>query len=274
LYDITINESRLITYYDGPTQIATLNAPFSGAWAIGDSYDIRYAPPTETAILAAVGSSTSITLAGTASIIDNYYVGNYVYMLNGTAIYDARMITAYNGTTKVATVLPFTVLPTPGDTYQILPFTRDNSHNLEYNGSTVSQNEVSCYEIRLLRLTLPNTNLYSGYGNRPPFYPYMFVELTTTSSPNSNIIYTNNPNACKALFTVTMTDDKEPTRTSFLHFESEKMIQTVKFKPNDNLSFSVYLPNKELFKTQADTISPLAPDPDIQISALFQIRKI
>ena len=52
------------------------------------------------------------------------------------------------------------------------------------------------------------------------------------------------------------------------------MIQTIKFKPNDNFYFSVFLPNKEIFKTQPDTTSPLAPNPFVQINALFEIRKI
>ena len=38
--------------------------------------------------------------------------------------------------------------------YQILPFIRDNEQPLEYSGSTVSQQEMSCYEISLLDLVV------------------------------------------------------------------------------------------------------------------------
>lgn len=274
LYDITLNESRLIIYYDGSTRTATLDVPFSGGWAAGDNYNIRLAPPMETSTIAAVTSSSSITLSPTSSSTNDFYKGFFLYILNGPAIYDVKMITSYNGLTKVATTIPFSISPVVGNAYQILPFTRDNYSNLNYSGSTVSQNELVCYEVRLLRLTLPNVNLWTGYGNRACFYPYFYVELSTTSSPPSNIIYSNNPNSQRALFTVSLTDDKTPDRTSFLHYEAEKMIQTVKFKPNDNFNFSVYLPNKQLFKTEPDNMSPLPPNPNLQINALFQITKI
>lgn len=274
LYDITINEYRQIVYYDGTTQVAYLDTPFSGAWAAADSYNIRQTPPMETALVSGVNSVTSIILAPTASSVTDYYKGFFLYMVTGAAIYEARIITAYDGATKTATVVAFSALPVIGDTYQILPFTRDNYSNLNYTGSVVSQNEVVCYEVRLLRLSIPNVDLWTGYGNRASFYPYLYVELATTSSPNTSIIYSNNPNSYKALFTVPMVDDKLPDRTAFLHNEAEKMIQTVKFKPNDNFQFSVYLPDRQLFRTQPDTMSPLPPNPLLQINALFQIRKI
>lgn len=273
LYDITLNQYRKIVFYNGATKTATLEFAFVG-WNIADFYDIRQAPPMETAALAAVNSSTSIVLAPTASATNDYYKGFFVYIITGPATFAVRMITAYNGTTKTATTLPFAVLPVAGNTYQILPFSRDNYSNLNYTGSVVSQNESVCYEVRLIRLTIPNLTLYTGYGNRPCFYPYMYVELASTSSPNSNIIYSNNPNSAKALFTVTMTDDKGVDRTGFLHYDAEKMTQTVKFKPNDNLQFSVFLPNKEPLEFQPDTLSPLPPNPMLQVNAIFQIKKL
>lgn len=274
IYDITLNESRKIVYYDGTTQTAILEFPFSGGWAAGDNYNLRLAPPMETALVTGVNSRSSIVLDPTSSAINDYYKGFFLYMLTGPAIYEVKMITAYDGTTKTATVLPFDVAPVVGDTYQILPFTRDNYSNLNYSGSTVSQNELVCYEVRLIKLSLPNVDLWTGYGNRPCFYPYFYVELSTTSSPPSNIIYSNNPNSQRALFTVAMTDDKTPDRTSFLHYDSEKMIQTIKFKPNDNFRFTVYLPNKQIFQTQPDNMSPLPPNPFLQINSMFQIKKI
>ena len=53
------------------------------------------------------------------------------------------------------------------------------------------------------------------------------------------------------------------------------MTQTLKFKPNDSIFFSVHLSNGELFKTlESETYSPLNPNPEIQISAAFSFKKV
>ena len=53
------------------------------------------------------------------------------------------------------------------------------------------------------------------------------------------------------------------------------MTQTLKFKPNDNLRFSVHLANGELYETVLkDNVGPLAPNPLVQISALFSITRL
>ena len=53
------------------------------------------------------------------------------------------------------------------------------------------------------------------------------------------------------------------------------MRQTIKFKPNDSLRFSVYLPDGTLFlPVKQDTQSPYIPDPALQIDAVFSIRRL
>lgn len=53
------------------------------------------------------------------------------------------------------------------------------------------------------------------------------------------------------------------------------MTQTVKFKPNDSLRFSVYLPDGRLFQTiQTDYLSPYPPNIRLQIEAIFSIRRM
>jgi len=50
-------------------------------------------------------SGNTVTLASTASGVNNYYNGAYIYMLNNqTCEMQRRGITAYNGTTKIATL--------------------------------------------------------------------------------------------------------------------------------------------------------------------------
>lgn len=53
---------------------------------------------------AQAGSGTTITLDASASSTDNFYVGYEISLYSGTGSPQSRIITAYNGTTKVATV--------------------------------------------------------------------------------------------------------------------------------------------------------------------------
>jgi hypothetical protein len=54
--------------------------------------------------LAQAGGASTITLQSTASATDNIYVGQVIRILSGTGDDQIRLITAYNGTSKVATV--------------------------------------------------------------------------------------------------------------------------------------------------------------------------
>ena len=74
-------------------------------------------------------------------------------------------------------------------------------------------------------------------------------------------------------FVVPIADVSNPRSTQFLSLVANGMTQTMRFKPNDNLRFSVKMPNGELFNVGPDTQSPLAPDPAIQISAVFSIKR-
>jgi hypothetical protein len=51
--------------------------------------------------------------------------------------------------------------------------------------------------------------------------------------------------------------------------------QTIKFKPNDNLLFNVTLPNGETVTSLIpEKFSPYEPEPRIQISAMFSLKRI
>jgi hypothetical protein len=68
---------------------------------------------------ATAGTTSSLTLAAGASAVDGAYVGMPITPTSGAALGQTGVITAYNGTTKVATVFPnFSAVPgTP--TYEI-----------------------------------------------------------------------------------------------------------------------------------------------------------
>ena len=67
-------------------------------------------------------SSSAITLVAGSSATDDWYKGTRVVITAGTGVGQARYITAYNGTTKVATVdRTWGAVPVNTDTYAILP---------------------------------------------------------------------------------------------------------------------------------------------------------
>ena len=69
-----------------------------------------------------------------------------------------------------------------GNWIQLLTFDRDNEQPLNYTGSTVSQNQMVCYEVELISLILPNLPLDNTIGGLIAFYPYLYVELSIQNS--------------------------------------------------------------------------------------------
>ncbi len=68
-------------------------------------------------------TTTSVTLKAAASATDGIFVGLCVTMTSGAQSGKARKITAYNGTTKVATVFPaWETAPLATDNYKVVPF--------------------------------------------------------------------------------------------------------------------------------------------------------
>jgi len=153
----------------------------------------------------------------------------------------------------------------------------NNSYNpLDYTGTMVSMNETVCYDLSLSSLTLPNVPLSTG--SKISFYPYVYIELSNTTTPNhasGELIYSNNPNSNKALFIAPVGLLVNPNTGTFLRLSS-RMTQTIKFKPNDNLKFSVYLPDGSLFDPISnDLFPPYDPDNKLQIEAVFKlVRKV
>ena len=246
-----------------------------------------------------------------ASDVNGYY--NNLYIVRGGG--EVRTITDYQVTrvgntitSRIATVNtafggipgPFTItsgIVNPGFTsiisqfatpahdllggqlnYGFLPFSYDNLYPFVYTGSQVSQQEMSCYQIQLISIVLPNLTLDTNYGSLISFHPYVYVELQNVSAAGSghnNIIYSNNPNANKMLFRCVIGNVPAPGSQRFIALNSDGMVQTIKFKPNDNLRFSVHMPSGDLFKTIIpETFGPFIPNPFIQISACFSIKRV
>jgi hypothetical protein len=243
-------------------------------------------------------TSTTIQFPNNASNVNGFYNNAYI-QISG----QARKIISYNfdptkliGTATVSNSLsplsgsvdftfhsvfvnpPFDSNITASTPLEILPFSHDNHNPFVYTGSMVSQQEAVCYQVELMDLILPNKILNCGFGSRIAFYPYLYVELTNISGANvgmKNTIYSNNPNATSMIFRVPIYDVQNPIASAFVKLDGDGMVQTVKFKPNESIFFSVHLPNGELFKVlEEENYGPQVPNPDIQISALFSFKRV
>lgn len=204
------------------------------------------------------------------------------FVITNPMPFNSRIITTYNVSNRHGTTFPFSYktgngsniqyLPTISDTFDILQFKEDNYQPLDYAESNVHQQQPHCYEIKLVSLTLPNVPLATGgiIAN----YPFVYVEFRNIiGGTNAYDLNTNNPAAKNVMFKAPIIYNFQLERMKFIIADGHRMVQTLKFKPNDALQFSVYLPNGELFMTQTDYMPPSSPNPDLQISACFSLRR-
>ena len=77
------------------------------------------------------------------------------------------------------------------------------------------------------------------------------------------------------LFRAAIDDVPNPVNSTFIKIDGDGAVQTIKFKPNDNLRFSVHMSNGEIYKTVLDEhFSPHMPNPFAQISAYFSLKRV
>ena len=294
LYDELNNESRDIVQYDANQRLLTVSPAFTNTPVANQKFSVRAALPSvpNNSFGGSSINQTTIDLGGSALPIADFYKGSYLFpRLTGGIVPPATIpqpispyvykIKSYDGATKLATIyppLPFSLaqLTLAGTTYDILMGSRDNFSPMVYTGSTLSQSEQVCYEIQLVSLILPNVPLDTG--SRIAFYPYVYIEFSNLTAPGGlqrNVIYSNNPYASKAMFIVPVTDLVAPADSPFVRFGSCAMTQTIKFKPNDNLRFSVFLPDgRPLKPLKPDNLSPLSPNFALQLNAVFSVKRI
>ncbi len=294
LYNITsltllpnlTNDHTIIIYVGLSSQINILT-PTNLPVQLGVQYRIRQGIPLYRSTTIISGTTTTIQLPSPTSSVNNAYVGSFIWVYNSLTnpipspwelFNDYRQIVAYNGATRTATVSePFSYdisMGIPYLTWELLTFARDNYSPLVVDGTQVSTQQMVCYEIMLMSLILPNITLSTGQGNLIAFYPYVDVEFYNITAHDRFTMYSNNPHEGKCLFKVPIYNTVAPTTSPFVPL-SVSMVQTVKFKPNDNFQFAVYLPNGELFQTLlTDTIPPFSPNPNLQVSATFSIKRL
>lgn len=120
-----LGQTRTIVAYNGTTKVATVDTNWVTTPTNTSTFEIDASANSlvSTEGTCQGGAASSITLASTASATNNLYNGSFVTILSGTGAGQTRVITAYNGTTKVATVdSAWSVDPVGSDsTYAVIP---------------------------------------------------------------------------------------------------------------------------------------------------------
>lgn len=123
------DQTRLILEYDGTTKIATLDRD----WKVNPDATSEFIIFPDAGRghvnegLARGGTTATITLNTLGSSISGVYIGQTVFISSGTGADQAKTITEYNGTTKIAVVSSaWNTTPDTTSGYSILP----RSHGL------------------------------------------------------------------------------------------------------------------------------------------------
>ena len=241
-------------------------------------------------------SASQIKLGALASSVTDVYKGMYLFLpptltsifpyilTDPQYAYQWALITAYNGTTKVATIRKqFLVTPPAGTRYSICPFSYDNCRSLQYFG-TETFNNARCVSISLTNLTipafLPLTNIRGGYITD---YPYVYVAVYSEKGITyQQPIISASPATKETLFKCALTNT-QPTK--YYNLGSVISSQNVSFRMNDSLRFKILLPNGEpvTFSPSLYTLLtgsftffsslpfPVSPDPETQVQGTFNV---
>lgn len=118
-------QTRTIVDYDGTSKIAVIDR----AWHVAPNSSSEYyvvADDTPLVVnhgIAQGGTSLSITLHSNSSSIDDTYRGSIVNIMASTGTGEARIISSYNGTSKVANITPaWMTSPDSTSIYVVMPY--------------------------------------------------------------------------------------------------------------------------------------------------------
>lgn len=274
LYDVTINELRPIVEYDGIVSTLVVDPPFSGAWNVTDSYEIRKDPYVFMKDVTYYISNYNISIQNPPN---NELIGKYVRITEqGSPLFNTvRRIVAYDTNTDVATITPsyqVSVPITDPTAYEILPMSYDNCYFI--NGLSACRLERGYYEIELQSLILPNQTILTGYGGRLVSYPYVYIEFGNLSNGVQNILVSNNPHSSRVLFKVPIYDIQPRINSNFLKIDKTNMPQSIFFNPYEDYYFKIVMSNGDPYIIKADNMSPLPPNPELQVSVTFKVTKL
>jgi hypothetical protein len=182
-------------------------------------------------------------------------------------------ILSYNGSSQIAIIKPsLSGALFIGDTFDIIKITNDCFNPINVNQSSVLDIQ-NCYECELQSITLPNSILNSG--NKLSAYPYIYLEFTSAQENCfRQTLYSNSPYTSLVLFKIPIYGVKAPESASFVVLDGRGMKQTVTMRLHDHFRIRILLPNGEIFETtEPDSQLPLPPNPNLQISITFSMKK-
>ena len=158
--------------------------------------------------------------------------------------------------------------------FNILDYKEDGVKQLINNTYLDPRKLSNYYEISLLNLTLPNSELMTGPGGFLANHSYVMVEFYSDSHDKTQIYNTNNPHLENVMFKCMVLDTSNPRTIPFLKFKGHYPVLSP-FKLNESVNFRVLMPNGEIFRTSSsDSVPPVIPKKDLQVSATFMLKRI
>ena len=270
---------KSVISYDGANAIASIDAEDASdtKWTDAHNVGLRQTLPLVYDKIVLSGTIPRIIKTDIISNESGIYRGDFLRLSDRrfpNIQNETRLILDYDKDGTVTIESPFSETPLPDTNIEILKFSYDNYEPYIYTGTEI-QTEA-CYEVQLIHLILPNLGLVTGGVVQS--YPYFYVEFqnySTVGGGTWNTIYSNNSVSSNKLFRVPVTDISPPSLNSFVTLDKCYMSQIIKLSPNSSFKFGVYLPDGTPFQTTLlDTVSPSAPNPNVQVSALFSLRRV
>jgi len=270
-------EFRKILSYTNANKLAVIESAFlafPGGVPAATAYLTRRAIPNFVGAVTAVVSNQEFNIGPNASTSVTTYASSFVRFTSGANIGLTRQISSYSGAPNftIITTTPFPNAVVFADTLEIDGYSYDSSNPMTFSGNPNAQ--VPYFEMELLWLSLPKQVLNTSYGGLFENYPYVYLNIFNEGKPHSSqLLYSNNPTSTRAVFKVPI--DQYYGNTSFYTLKDIRMRQVMKFLPSQDIRFQIQLPDGSIagFATP-DYLSPQAPNPFLQVSALFSLRKL
>jgi hypothetical protein len=224
--------------------------------------------------IVSVDNATQLTLvAGSPFVItagDLFWVSQINPIVN-----ENRLIESYDTATQTAVLSsPFSSTVMENDIYQIIAGGIDGYVPLDIPTGLNTSNP-QCWDITLHSISIPNTPISNGFGNRVAFYPFIYVQFTSVNKQYMNEFITNVPDISNVLFKVPVYDVRNPRISDFVVLVGLGMIQTVRFKFKDNFIVRLLLPDGQVIQfAENDSVLPFPPRPELQISYTFSVTKV
>lgn len=283
----TIARSVVIGFSTGtPITNLFVNSPLLGI-AAGNLVFIRQFTANPfyrfVALGTAIGINTITIVGGLPD--DDAYMGMYIRDVSilGTSYY----ISAYTGATTVATIAPAVIgtAITVGDMLEIYA-TRENEPGMTNPGSMFAKTNMVNHEVQLEWIRIPRHPLFVNEVTHPPAgilsmpktinqFAYLMVMFHNLNNGSRGVIQTNAPNVRDNAQFIVPVEDLSNDVGKFFTMHSARAI-TIKFNPSEPIRFGLYLPDGTPVRFDPDDetgASLMIANPDLQISALFTVRR-